>query len=313
MTSNQVLSEIEYNVVGKRPLRPDGVDKVTGRARYGADTNQTGTLQAKVLRSPYPHARIRSIDTSKAEAFPGVRAVVTAKDLAFASLSKEELGGEYTGLKFASDHVLASDKVLYKGHPVAAVAAVNAHVAESALALIQIDYQELESVVDVREAMKDGAPLVHEDLRTNDMGETADKPSNIATHMSYSIGDIDQGFAEADLVLEREYTTATIHQGYIEPHNSTAFWNSDGQLNLWTSTQGAFMVRTAVANVLRVPASQIKVTPMEIGGGFGGKITAYLDAICALLSKKAGVPVKALMTRSEVFEATGRPLLHGCG
>ena len=305
MTSNQVLSEIEYNVVGKRPLRPDGVDKVTGRARYGADTNQTGTLQAKVLRSPYPHARIRSIDTSKAEAFPGVRAVVTAKDLAFASLSKEELGGEYTGLKFASDHVLASDKVLYKGHPVAAVAAVNAHVAESALALIQIDYQELESVVDVREAMKDGAPLVHEDLRTNDMGETADKPSNIATHMSYSIGDIDQGFAEADLVLEREYTTATIHQGYIEPHNSTAFWNSDGQLNLWTSTQGAFMVRTAVANVLRVPASQIKVTPMEIGGGFGGKITAYLDAICALLSKKAGVPVKALMTRSEVFEATG--------
>lgn len=132
MTSNQVLSEIEYNVVGKRPLRPDGVDNVTGRARYGADTNQTGTLQAKVLRSPYPHARIRSIDTSKAEAFPGVRAVVTAKDLAFASLSKEELGGEYTGLKFASDHVLASDKVLYKGHPVAAVAAVNAHVAESA-------------------------------------------------------------------------------------------------------------------------------------------------------------------------------------
>ena len=305
MISNQVLSEVEFNVVGKRPVRPDGVDKVTGRARYGADTNQTGTLQAKVLRSPFPHARIKSIDTSKAEAFPGVRAVVTAKDLPFASLTKDELGNEFIGLKYASDHMLASDKVLFKGHPVAAVAAVNAHVAESALALIQIDYEELASVVDVREAMKDGAPLVHEDLRTNDMGETGDKPSNIATHMSYSTGDIDKGFAEADLVLEREYTTATVHQGYIEPHNSTAFWNSDGQLNIWTSTQGTFTVRAAVANVLRLPVSQIKVTPMEIGGGFGGKITAYLDAIAALLSKKAGVPVRALMTRSEVFEASG--------
>ena len=305
MTSNQVLSEVEFNVVGKRPVRPDGVDKVTGRARYGADTNQTGTLQAKVLRSPYPHARIKSIDTSKAEALAGVRAVITAKDLPFASLSKEALGNEYAGLKTASDHMLASDKVLFKGHPVAAVAAINAHIAESALALIVVDYEELQSVVDVREAMKDGAPLVHEDLRTNDMGETADKPSNIATHMSYSTGDLEKGFAEADLVMEREYTTATVHQGYIEPHNSTAFWNSDGQLNIWTSTQGTFTVRASVANVLRMPASQIKVTPMEIGGGFGGKITAYLDAIASVLSKKAGVPVRALMTRTEVFEASG--------
>jgi len=305
MTSNQVLSEVEFNVVGKRPVRPDGVDKVTGRARYGADTNQTGTLQAKVLRSPHSHARIKSIDTSKAEAHPGVRAVVTAKDLPFASLSKEELGNEYPALKSASDQLLASDKVLYKGHPIAAVAAVNSHVAESALALIQIDYEVLEAAVEVREAMKDGAPLVHEDLRTNDMGEIADKPSNIAAHMNYAMGDVAKGFAEADLVLEREYTTATVHQGYIEPHNSTAFWNSDGQLNIWTSTQGSFTVRASVAGVLRIPASQIKVTPMEIGGGFGGKITAYLDAITALLSRKTGTPVKALMTRTEVFEASG--------
>ena len=305
MTSNQVLSEVEYNVVGKRPVRPDGVDKVTGRARYGDDTNLTGTLQAKVLRSPHPHARIKSIDVSKAEALPGVRAVVTAKDLPLASLSKEELGGEYAALKSASDHLLASDKVLFKGHPIAAVAAVNGHVAWSALALIQVDYEVLESVVDVREAMKDGAPLVHDDLRTNDMGEISDKPSNIAAHMSYATGDIDKGFAEAELVLEREYTTATIHQGYIEPHNSTAFWNSDGQLDIWTSTQGTFTVRASVASVLRLPASQVKVTPMEIGGGFGGKITAYLDAITALLSKKSGLPVKAIMSRTEVFEASG--------
>ncbi|MEC7749835.1 MAG: xanthine dehydrogenase family protein molybdopterin-binding subunit, partial [Chloroflexota bacterium] len=305
MTSNQVLSEVEYDVVGKRPVRPDGVDKVTGRAQYGDDTNLTGTLRARVLRSPHAHARIKFIDTSKAEALPGVRAVITAKDLPFASLSKEELGGEYTSLKFASDHMMASDKALFKGHPVAAIAAVNAHVAESAMALIEVDYEVLKPVVDVREAMQDGAPLLHEDLRTNDMGETGEKPSNVATHMSYSIGDLDKGFAEADLVLEKEYTTSTVHQGYIEPHNTTAFWNSDGQLNLWTSTQGSFQVRGTVASILRLPVSQVKVTPMEIGGGFGGKITAYLDAICAVLSKKTGAPVKALMTRTEVFEASG--------
>jgi CO/xanthine dehydrogenase Mo-binding subunit len=305
MTSNQVLSEVEFNVVGTRPVRPDGVDKVTGRARYGDDTNLTGTLRAKVLRSPHPHARIKSINTSKAEAFPGVRAVITAKDLPFASLSKDDLGGEYTSLKWASDHMMASEKTLFRGHPVAAVAAVNAHVAEEAMALIKVDYEVLESITDVREAMKDGAPLIHEDLRTNDMGETGDKPTNIATHMSYATGNIQKGFAEADLVLEKEYTTSTVHQGYIEPHNTTAFWNSDGQLNLWTSTQGSFQVRGTVASILRLPVSQIKVTPMEIGGGFGGKITAYLDAICAVLSKKCGAPVKALMTRTEVFEASG--------
>ena len=227
-------------------------------------------------------------------------AVLTAKDLPLASLSKEELGGEYAGLKFASDHMMASDKVLFKGHPVAAVAAISGHVAETAMALIEVDYEVLEAIVDVREAMNPNAPLLHEEMRTNDMGETGDKPSNIATHMSYATGDVEKGFADADLVMEKEYTTATVHQGYIEPHNTTAHWNSDGQLNLWTSTQGSFQVRSTVASVLRVPVSQIKVTPMEIGGGFGGKITAYLDAICAVLSKKAGAPVTALMTRTEV-------------
>ena len=304
-TSNQVLSEVEYNIVGKRPIRPDGVDKVTGRAQYGADLKLTGLLAGKVLRSPHPHARIRSIDTSKAEALPGVKAVITAKDLPFASLTREELGGDYGRLKFASDHMMASDKALFKGHPVAAVAAVNAHVAESALALIEVDYEVLPAVVDVREAMNDGAPLLHEDLRTSAMGEIGDEPSNVAAHLSYEKGDAEQGFSEADVVVEREYTTASVHQGYIEPHNSTAFWNTDGQLSVWTSTQGAFAVRAAVADVLRLPVSRVKVTPMEIGGGFGGKIVAYLDAITALLSRKAGAPVKQAMTRAEVFESSG--------
>ena len=304
-SSNQVLSEVEYNIVGKRPVRPDGVDKVTGRAQYGADVQLNGLLSGKVLRSPHPHARIRSIDTSKAEALAGVRAVVTAKDLPFASLSRDELGGDYGRLKFASDHMLASDKALFKGHPVAAVAAVNAHVAESALKLIEVDYEALPAVVDVREAMREDAPLLHEDMRTSAMGEIGDRPSNVASHLSYEKGDVEQGFAEADVIVEREYNTASVHQGYIEPHNSTAMWNIDGQVSVWTSTQGAFAVRAAVADVLRLPVSKVKVTPMEIGGGFGGKITAYLDAITAVLSRKAGAPVKQMMTRAEVFEASG--------
>ena len=302
---NQVLSEVEYNIVGQRPVRPDGVDKVTGRAQYGADVKLAGLLHGKVLRSPHAHARIRAINTAPAEAYPGVKAVVTARDLPFASLSKDELGGDYGRLKFASDHILASDKALYKGHPIAAVAAVNPHVAESALALIEVDYEVLDAVVDVREALQAGAPLLHEELRTSAMGEIGDHPSNIASHLSYEKGDVAQGFQEADVIIERELTTASVHQGYIEPHNSTAIWNADGQLSIWTSTQGAFAVRASVADVLRLPVSRVKVTPAEIGGGFGGKITAYLDAITALLSRQAAAPVKQLMSRAEVFEASG--------
>ena len=303
--ANIVLSEVEFEVVGKRPIRPDGVDKVTGRAQYGADINLSGLIHGKVLRSPHAHARIKSIDTSKAEAYPGVRAVVTAKNLPFASLSKEDLGGDYMRLKFASDHVLASDKVLFKGHPVAAVAANNPHVAEEAIKLINVDYEVLPPVLDVLEAMKDDAPLLHEELRTTSLGETSEKPSNIAAHLRYEKGDAEVGFAAADVVVEKEFRTAAVHQGYIEPHNGTAFWNTDGQLSIWTSTQGAFAVRGSVADVLRQPVSKVKVTPMEIGGGFGGKIAAYLDAIAALLSQKSGAPVKVVMSRVDVFEASG--------
>ncbi len=305
MTSNIVLSEVEYNVVGKRHLRPDGVDKVTGRAQYGADVQLAGLLQGKVLRSPHAHARIKSIDTSAAEAYPGVHAVVTASDLPFASLTREELSGDYQRLKFASNHVLASDKVLFKGHPVAAVAAENLHVAEEALLLIKVEYEVLPPAMTVRQAMEPHAPMLHEDLFTSELGELSDKPSNIASHMAFETGDVDSGFQQAEVVLEREYETASVHQGYIEPHNSTAFWNTDGQLNIWCSTQGPFVVRTNVADILRHPVSRVKVTPMEIGGGFGGKITAYLEPIAALLSKKSGRPVKVLMTRTEVFEASG--------
>ena len=305
-TANQVLSEVEFEVVGTRPVRPDGVDKVTGRAQYGADLDLAGMLQARVLRSPHAHARIKSIDTSRAEALDGVRAVVTAADLPLAALSREDLGNDYNRFKFLSDNFLASDKALYRGHAVAAVAADNAHIAEAALSLISVDYEVLEPVIDVRAAMQEGAPLLHDDLiHTSAMGEVSDHPSNVASYMKFEKGDTAAGFANSDVIVEREFTTASVHQGYIEPHNATAHWRADGQINVWCSTQGAFVVRANTADVLRVDVSNVRVTPMEIGGGFGGKVTFYLEPVAALLSRKAGAPVKLLMTRTEVFEGSG--------
>ena len=298
--TNIVLSNTDYNVVGTRPIRHDGADKVTGRAKYGGDFQMSGLLHGQVLRSPHAHARIKSIDTSKAEAYPGVRAVVTVKDLPISSMADPD-----QSMRHASDNVLARDKALYKGHPIAGVAAINPHIAGVAVDLIEVEYEVLPSVTDVRSAMADGAPLLHEDMTTTDLGEATDKPSNVATHFSYELGDPDEGFANADVVVEREFTTTMVHQGYIEPQNGSALWNADGQLKVWTSTQGSFAVRESLAKVLDLPVSKITVVPMEIGGGFGGKIPIYLEPVAALLSRKTGQPVKILMSRTDVFESTG--------
>jgi xanthine dehydrogenase molybdenum-binding subunit len=294
-----------YKVIGTRPIRHDGVDKVTGRAIYGADVQMAGLLHGKVLRSPHAHARIRSIDVSRALALSGVKAVVTSADLPPAEDRTIQLGEGAVNLKYLSNNILAGDKVLYKGHPVAAVAATSPHLAEEALALIHVDYEVLPPVLDVREAMQDNAPLLHDTLKTKSLGQETDKVSNVATHNQFKLGDVEKGFQEADVVIEREFTTATVHQGYIEPHNATAMWNPDGQLTIWESTQGAFTVQRQLAPVLGVPVAQIRVIPAEIGGGFGGKINLYLEPIAAVLSKKTGHPVKVLMNRAEVFESTG--------
>ena len=295
----------EYQVVGTRPIRHDGVDKVTGRAQYGADIRFAGLLHGKILRSPHAHARIVSIDASRAEALPGVRAVVTAKDMPWASMEIQDLGESVVSLRYLSNNVLADDKALYRGHAVAAVAATSAHIAEEALALIDVKYEVLPAAVNVRDAMKEDAPLILEDLTTEELGETTDKKSNIAKHFRFLKGDPDKGFKEADLVIEREFNTATVHQGYIETHNATAIWNADDSCTIWCSTQGAFNVRSQVAKLLQVGESKVKVVPMEIGGGFGGKISVYLEPVAALLSRKTGQPVKMLMNRAEVFEGTG--------
>jgi xanthine dehydrogenase molybdenum-binding subunit len=303
--SNVVLSTTQYRVVGTRPVRHDGADKVTGRAIYGADVRLPGMLYGRVLRSPHAHARIKRIDTSKAEALPGVRAVATAKDLPPAEDRWEDLGEGPVNMKFLSDNVLASDKVLYKGHAVAAVAATNVHVAEEALNLIEVEYEVLPAVIDVREAARDGAPLLHQNVTTKELGKDTGKPSNVANHFRHELGDVKKGWEEAEVVVERECWTATVHQGYIEPHNGTAVWSQDGNLTVWTSTQGAFPVRDQLAQVLGVPVSKIKVIPTEIGGGFGGKIPVYLEPVAAILARKTGRPVKLWMTRADVFQGTG--------
>jgi len=301
----ELSQKTKYKVIGTRPIRHDGTDKVTGRAIYGADVQMAGLLHGKILRSPHAHARIRAIDASRALALPGVKAVVTAKDLPEVPDKIEELGEGAVNVRYLQENVLAREKVLYKGHAVAGVVATSPHIAEEALALIQVDYEVLPPVLEVRQAMQEGAPLLHNDLKTKSLGEKTDKVSNIALHVQYKLGDPEKGFQEADLVLEREFTTATVHQGYIEPHNATALWNADGNLTVWCSTQGAFMVQKQLSDVLQVPVSKIKVVPAEIGGGFGGKIAVYLEPVAALLSRKTGRPVKIVMNRAEVFEGTG--------
>jgi xanthine dehydrogenase molybdenum-binding subunit len=296
----------QYKVIGTRPVRHDGVDKVTGRALYGNDIHLPGTLYGKFVRSPHAHAQIISIDTSEAEKYPGVTAVVTAKDLEEAEDKMQEMGEEVSNLKWLSDNILARDKVLYHGHPVAAVAAVNAHVAEEAAKLIKVEYEPLLPVLDCKEAMEADAPILHPSLRTDEMGKQGESATNVAAHMQHKRGDLEKGFAEAAVIVEREFKTAMVHQGYIEPHASTAIWRADDHVLVWTSTQGAFSIRDQVAGLLHLPVSKVRVTPTEIGGGFGGKFTAYTDVPAALLSKKSGGrPVKMAMSRIEVLQATG--------
>ena len=301
----------KYKVVGTRPIRHDGLDKVTGRANYGADIQLTGMLHGKVLRSPHSHARIRSIDTSKAEALPGVKAVATAKDFPIIEDKVIDFAELQGNARMMAENVLAHDKVLYKGHAVAAVAAIDPNTAEEALGLIEVDYEVLPTVLTLDDAMKEDAPLLHQDMTTRfrverfARGEDTGEKSNIGGHVQFARGDLEQGFSEADVIVEREFDTQTVHQGYIESHASTASWTSDGHLIIWTSTQGHFAIRSLTAAILGIPESQVKVVPMEIGGGFGAKLVAYLDPVAAILSRKSGRPVKMVMTRKEVFEGTG--------
>ncbi len=294
-----------YKWVGTRPVRHDGLDKVTGRARFGADLSLPGMLTGAVLRSPHAHARIRSIDTSAAVATEGVRAVVTGADFPMLESEAGEGGEAAVDYRDLCRNIMARDKVLYEGHALAAVAATSRRVALAAVAAIEVDYEVLPHVLDVEEAMAPDAPLLHEDMITKGIEPTPEKPSNISARYVYDRGDLDKGFAEADVIVEREFTTEPVHQGYIEPHAVVADTGEDGRAVVWCSSQGHFMVRTHTAKLLGWEPSRVKVIPAEIGGGFGGKTTVYVEPVATLLSQKAGRPVKIVMSRDEVFRATG--------
>ena len=313
---NMVLSNEEFDSIGSTPIRHDGADKVTGRARYGADNNMPGMLYGKILRSPHAHAVIKSVDASTAEALPGVHAVVTSADWPETSMKLTDLAeGSIHNLGFLSMNVLARGKALYKGHPVAAVAAVSPHVAEEATKLIKVDYEVLKPVLSAEEGMAPDAPILHERLAA--VSSPALRPggileddaesmrTNIANKFEFSLGDVEQGFKDADVIVEKETTTQAVHQGYIEPQAGVAHWQADGKVTVWSSSQGQFTVRDQTARFLGIPIGQVKAIPMEIGGGFGAKGITYVEPIAALLSRKTGRPVKVQLTRTEVFEATG--------
>jgi CO/xanthine dehydrogenase Mo-binding subunit len=299
------LTERQLKIVGTRPLRPDGVDKVTGRAKFGADLHVANMLIGKVLRSPHAHARIKSIDVSKAQALPGVKAVITSADLCDLPSEFIPAGEMMVNYRDMTRNVMAREKALYEGHAVAAVAATNEAIAQQALKLIQVDYEVLPHVLDVAKAMEPDAPLLHEEMYTIGVEPKPAKPSNVAKRVEFALGDVAAGFAQADVVVEHEFTTVPVHQGYIEPHACLASVSEDGQAELWCTTQGQFIVRSFCAKLLGMELSKLRVTASEIGGGFGGKTVVYLEPLALALSRKSGHPVKMVMSRQEVFQASG--------
>ena len=292
--------------VGISIPRPDGPEKVTGRVQYVADIQPKGLLHAKLLRSPHAHAKIVSIDTSAAKALPGVRAVITAKDIPH--LKKKAPTRAHA--------VLAIDRVVFMGQPVAAVAADEPSIAEEALDLIKVEYQVLAASIDPLKAMLPGAPPVADAGTEADTSEalahsavaiaksdTPAKAVNISQQARLQRGDPAKGFAESDHILEKTYRVPMVHQGYLEPHAVLAEWDRNGLLTLWASTQGSFNTRSEVADVLGIPENSIRVIPVECGGGFGGKIRALCEPITAVLAQVTKRPVRYVMTRREELQA----------
>ncbi len=288
----------EFKVIGTRPPRPDGLDKVTGRAKFGADAFAPGQLVGLILRSPHPHAQIRKIDTSKAERLQGVKAVITSADM------PDLTNGDRNMLDIL-ENCMARGRALYDGHAVAAVAAIDMPTARKALKLIKVGYEILPHVTDVDEAMKPDAPIVQPYVRTTGVEPKPKKASNVSQVTQFGHGDVEAGFKEADVIIEKSYITEQTHQGYIEPHACLASVGPDGQGELWVTTQGHFAFREVCAKLLGMEVAKLKVTASEIGGGFGGKTHVWMEPVALALSRKANRPVKLVMSREEVFRSTG--------
>ncbi len=298
-------AEPKYKQIGSRPIRHDGLDKVTGRARFGADYALPGMLHGVFVRSPHAHAKILSIDTSKAESLHGVRAIITAAD--FPDIPMTWIPAGPTGIDFGANArtIIAKEKVLFHGHAYAAIAATTIEIAREAAELVEVEWEVLTPVLSIEEALAPGAPILHEGQETEGQGDKPEGDTNITNQIVFDGGDIEAGFADADVIVEGAFVTPMVHQGYIEPHACLANYREDGTSEIWASTQGAFGVKSEVATITGTDSSTIRVIPTEIGGGFGGKIPVYLEPAAFLLSRKSGRPVRMTMTREEVFRGTG--------
>ena len=272
MAHDTSYTDQEFKLVGTRPPRPDGVDKVTGRAKYGADTFAPGQLVGLVLRSPHAHAKINKIDTSRAEKLSGVKAVITSADL-------PDLTNGDRGMLDILENCMARDRALYDGHAVAAVAAIDTSTARKALKLIKVSYKRLPHVTDVDEAMKPDAPIIQPYVRTEGVEPKPKKASNVCQVSEFGHGDVEAGFKQADVIVEKTYKTEQTHQGYIEPHACLASVGPDGNGELWVTTQGPFVYRDTCAALLGMDVAKLKVTSSEIGGGFGGKTHVWMEPV----------------------------------
>ncbi|GIK42596.1 MAG: dehydrogenase [Chloroflexota bacterium] len=286
-----------FSVIGRPHIRLDALDKVTGRTVYGTDLQFQGMLYAKVLWSDRSHARIVRLDTSKAEALPGVHAVVTAKDA-----SKKPFG-----VYLKDQCVFANEKTRHSGEAIAAVAAESQKIATKAIGLIEIEYENLPAVFDPYEAMEPDAPLVHPDIESYEAIYPAIKYGNVAMYSKLSQGDLEAGFSDADHVFEDTFTTQPIHQAYIEPRSAVAGFDFNGKLTVYTSNQQIFPCQLEVSAALDWPLTKVRVIGAGLGGGFGGKLKASVEPIVALLARKSGRSVRLTLTREEEHLA-GRPV-----
>jgi CO/xanthine dehydrogenase Mo-binding subunit len=295
-------------VVGKRLARVDARERVNGSAIYPADIRPPGLVHGKILRSPFAHAHIRGIDASRALALKGVLAVVTAADFPELPVGATIAMGE-TGydMWMVAQINMARHKVLWIGQPVAAVAAVDVHVAEAALALIKVDYEPLAAVVDLAAAMAPDAPVLHDHVFTKGVEPRPRAPSNICSRTVITRGNVAQSLADAPANARISVTVDTAHQGYLEPQVTVAEVDANGFATVWASTQGQFTTELMIGRMLGLPLSQIKVVPLEVGGAFGGKIVIHGEATAVRLAQKCGRPVRLTLTREEVLQGGSGP------
>ena len=289
----------EGDVIGARMVRTDAVEKVTGSAVYAEDVRLPRLVYGALVHSTHAHAKILSIDASEAMSLPGVRAVVTGRDI--------EMG--YYGYEVHDQRVFALEKVRYLGEPVAAVAAVTPDIAREAAAKVKVEYEELPAIFDPEEAMSPDAPLVHDDPNAYQLDWESERNGNLCYRLEFGDGDVQRGFAESDRIVEGTYYTPEAHAGAIEPHSATAITDPTGRITVWTTTQKPFAVRSYLAKALKRPISSFRVVPTHIGGGFGGKLFPVLEPYVVLLAERSGLPVQMTLTRDEEM-ATAALLRH---